>query len=102
MPPTSGLDVEHSFANNFTVQLNSAALGEVKLRSKNPADKPLIDPKFLSNQYDREIFIAAVRAEIQLMKTETMRKHYVEPILGPKSDSDEDILVLQLEFELLP
>lgn len=89
------MDPNHSFSNNITVQLNSAASGEVKLRSKDPSDNPLIDPKFLSNPYDKEILIAAIRAEILLMQTETMKKHYVGPILTPESDSDEDILVLE-------
>ena len=84
---------ERSFSSNVTTQMNAASRGSVTLRSKDPTVKPLIDPNFLSNPYDKVTMIAAIRAEMRLMTTDTMKEHYVGPIYGPKSDSDADITV---------
>jgi choline dehydrogenase len=84
---------DRSFSSNVTVQMNSASTGSITLRSKDPTIQPLIDPNFLSNPYDKVTMIAAVRAEMRLMATNKMKEHYIGPIFGPKSDSDEDIMV---------
>lgn len=39
------------------VLLHPKSLGEVKLRSNDPSDELLIDPKYLSNKYDIDTLI---------------------------------------------
>lgn len=39
------------------VLLHPKSLGEIKLRSNDPSDEPLIDPKYLSNKYDIDTLI---------------------------------------------
>lgn len=95
LPPNFEMTPDYTFSSNIVVQMNAASFGEVKLRSKDPKMLPLIDPKFLSNSYDKETLVAAIRTNMLLMKTKTMREHYVAPIHAPKSDSEEDIMVFQ-------
>ena len=39
------------------VLLHPKSLGEIKLRSKDPKDSPIIDPKYLSNKDDVRILV---------------------------------------------
>lgn len=67
--------------------------GEVKLRSANPEDPPLIDPKFLSHPYDRRVAIEAVRDALQFLDMPYLAKDQIRLATGPKGRSDEEILV---------
>jgi choline dehydrogenase len=48
--------------------------GSVKINPENIFDDPLIEPKYLSENYDVSCLIKAVRMQILLMKTEKFRK----------------------------
>lgn len=82
-----------SFTSHVLIVMNPQSRGSVTLQSKNPLDKPLIDPGFLTHPYDMHCMMAAVRAERKLMKTDIMSQHHKGSINIPKSESDEDVLV---------
>jgi choline dehydrogenase len=73
--------------------MNPQSRGSLTLQSKDPLEKPLIDPGFLTQPYDMHCLMAAARAERKLMKTQIMKLHHKCPINVPKSESDGDTLV---------
>ncbi|KAF6804213.1 glucose-methanol-choline oxidoreductase [Colletotrichum sojae] len=82
---------DDGFFSVFVANMNSQARGEVTLKSSDPRDPLLIDPKYLSDPFDVVNLREALREGLNLMKTRTMGEHFVRPIFSPKSNSDEDI-----------
>jgi len=52
-----------------TCHLRPKSIGQVTLRSANPADDPLIDPNFLADPYDWEISMEGFRRGRELLAT---------------------------------
>ena len=73
--------------------MGGQAAGEVKLRSGNPKDPPLVDPKFLNHPFDRRVAIESVREAFQLLDLPALAKDQIGLAKGPRGRSDEDILV---------
>ena len=74
-------------------QMHPAARGWVKLKSSNPADYPLIDPRYLTEERDRLEFIEAVKWAREIANQpalDSLRKAELSP--GLHVTSDEDIL----------
>ena len=67
--------------------------GDVDLRSANPADPPLIDPKFLSHPYDRRVAIESVRDALKFLDMPYLAKDQAGLATGPSGKGDEEILV---------
>ncbi|XP_076629978.1 LOW QUALITY PROTEIN: glucose dehydrogenase [FAD, quinone] [Colletes latitarsis] len=55
------------------VLLHPKSKGEVKLRSGDPSDPPLIDPKYLSNKDDIAILVDGLRFVKKLVETDAMK-----------------------------
>lgn len=55
-----------------SLHLLPVSRGNVKLRSSDPRDEPLIDPRYLSTQTDRYIIRRAVRDTLRLTETEPL------------------------------
>lgn len=72
---------------------NYAARGSVTLKSADPNDPPVIDPKFLAEPFDRRVAIEAVRETLKLMNSPGMAKEQVRLAAAPEDGSDEAILV---------
>ena len=72
---------------------NYAARGSVTLKSADPKDPPVIDPKFLAEPFDRRVAIEAVRETLKLMDSPEMAKDQVRLAAAPEDRSDEAILV---------
>ena len=72
---------------------NYAARGSVSLKSADPKDPPVIDPKFLVEPYDRRVAIEAVRETLKLIDSPHMAKGQVRLATGPENRTDEAILV---------
>jgi hypothetical protein len=67
------------------------SLGSVTLKSADPNDPPIIDLNVLDHPYDRRVLIEALRESYRFLQSGIFP---VDKILdGPKSDSDEDLLV---------
>ena len=73
--------------------MGGQAAGEVKLRSRNPKDPPLVDPKFLNHPFDRRVAIESVREAFELIDLPALAKDQIRLAKGPRGRSDEDILV---------
>ncbi|KAH8655345.1 hypothetical protein BX600DRAFT_482888 [Xylariales sp. PMI_506] len=71
---------------------NAQSRGEVTLQSSDPNVPLLFDPKFLDHPFDRRAAIESLRAMIQVTKTQAYSKNTVAKVLGPASESDEDLL----------
>ena len=69
------------------------AAGEVKFRSGDPKDPPLLDPKFISHPFDRRVAIESVREVLEFMDLPGLAKDQIRLATGPGGRSDEQILV---------
>jgi choline dehydrogenase len=66
--------------------------GEIRLRSKDPADKPLIDPRYLSESYDMEVLVAGIKLAREIARSEPLAKYLKgEATPGPNVQSDDEI-----------
>lgn len=72
---------------------NFAARGSVTLKSTDPKDPPVIDPKFLAEPFDRRVAIEAVRETLKFLDMPQLAKDQVRLAAGPENQSDEAILV---------
>ncbi|XP_076165460.1 glucose dehydrogenase [FAD, quinone] [Ptiloglossa arizonensis] len=64
------------FKNTVTIApvlLHPKSKGEIKLRSSDPSDPPLIDPKYLSNKDDIAILIDGLQFVKKLVETDAMK-----------------------------
>ncbi len=73
--------------------MNPKSTGFVRLQSKNPTDKLLIDPQLLSHPFDRRTAVEAIRHVIELVETPAVSKDAIKLVGDPKSKSDEDLLI---------
>ncbi|KAG9248606.1 hypothetical protein BJ878DRAFT_487543 [Calycina marina] len=70
--------------------MNPQSRGTVTLNSSNPADPPIIDPKFLTNAFDRKVIIEGTRATMKMLSVPVFSETTVERVF-PKNDSNEAI-----------
>ncbi|MBF2734715.1 MAG: GMC family oxidoreductase N-terminal domain-containing protein [Betaproteobacteria bacterium AqS2] len=67
--------------------------GFVRARTPNPLDKPLIQPNYLTAEYDRQVIVKGVRLAKRLMRTAALRpwfKH--EALPGEEIERDDELL----------
>lgn len=76
------LDANQEAATFFALSiiLNPKSAGEIRLRSTDPFDHPIIDAQFLSDDSDVKTLLRAVRLTLQFLQTEAFRRHQVEEI----------------------
>lgn len=77
----------------IAILLNAQSRGEVTLRSVDPNDAPVINPKHLEHPYDRKALLESIRETMRFQQHSALEKYLKEYVQGPKSTSDEDILV---------
>lgn len=63
--------------------LRPKARGEVRLRSTDPADLPLLDPNYLGDEDDLQGQIRAVQAGLRLMQQPAL-KHLIKKVTAPE------------------
>ncbi|MDG2474745.1 MAG: GMC family oxidoreductase N-terminal domain-containing protein [Paracoccaceae bacterium] len=67
--------------------------GWVKVNSKNPFDKPLIQPNYLSATEDQKILIEGIKISRSLMHSKPLSKYFDHEIYpGKEIHSDEELL----------
>ncbi|KAF2096062.1 alcohol oxidase [Rhizodiscina lignyota] len=74
-----------------SVGMNMQSRGTVRLASADPADAPIIDPKFLSHAFDRDNLVGDLRRMIALSELPDIKSTIKGPLGAPASSSDEDI-----------
>ncbi|PZR00228.1 MAG: hypothetical protein DI533_06460 [Cereibacter sphaeroides] len=82
--------------HGFALWLNMCrprSRGEVRLASADPLDRPLIDPRYLSNSYDLDISLKALKTCIEIGTSPQMAPlgtAYQQP--GPGIETDADLI----------
>lgn len=77
----------------IAILLNAQSRGEVTLRSVDPNDAPVINFKYLEHPYDTKALLESIRETMRFQQHSALGKYLKEYVQGPKSTSDEDILV---------
>jgi choline dehydrogenase-like flavoprotein len=70
--------------------LRPTSRGTIRLRSADPADKPLIAPNYLSTPEDRRVAADAIRVTRRLMKQPAMQPYRPEEYLPGPGVGDDD------------
>ncbi len=73
--------------------LRPTSRGELRLRSPDPAAKPIIAPRYLSTPEDRQVAADAIRVTRRLMAQHPLRPYHPEEILpGPATNDTDEAL----------
>jgi len=73
--------------------LRPESRGEITLRSANPAEAPALQPRYLSEDYDRKLMIECVRLAREILAQREFRDHVGDEIFpGFEISSDHDVL----------
>ncbi|KAL4769150.1 hypothetical protein BDW60DRAFT_225293 [Aspergillus nidulans var. acristatus] len=86
------LTKDYSYVCLLAFLMNEQSVGEVRLQSSNPEVPLLFNANFLAHPYDRRVCVEAVRELLAVTNHPAFAKDTVNMILGPKSESEEDIL----------
>jgi choline dehydrogenase len=70
--------------------LRPTSRGTIRLRSADPADKPIIAPNYLSTPEDRRVAADAIRVTRKLMKQPAMQPYQPEEYLPGPGVGDDD------------
>jgi choline dehydrogenase len=85
-PRTSGYTI-------LPTLLKPKSRGYVALRSANPAEAPLIQPNFLSEEADLNTLLAGTKQAIELMEARAFAPYRQEIIVPPDRNSDEALIL---------
>jgi choline dehydrogenase-like flavoprotein len=82
--------------NGFTVNstyLRPQSVGTVRLRSANPFDEPLIDPRYLSEPRDRQMALLQIRTIREVLSQPAIARFIDrERLPGPDARTDEQLM----------
>lgn len=74
-------------------QMRPDSRGEVHVTSADPRAQPVIDPRYLSTERDRQTLVEGLRMGRNLFAQPGIREHVVEETVpGPASTTDADLL----------
>jgi hypothetical protein len=71
--------------------MNALSRGRVSLRSSDPAEPPNLELGYLRHPYDRRVLIEAAKVARRFIYESDLPLE--EQLLGPASESEEDVLV---------
>jgi choline dehydrogenase-like flavoprotein len=88
--------------NGFTVNstfLRPESVGSVTLRSADPADMPLIDPRYLSAAKDREMAVHLIRTIREVLAQPEIAQYIKEERLpGTAAATDEELMAYVRQY----
>jgi len=90
--PQDGL---HKFSgfSMIAYQLRPESRGEIKLRSANPGDAPLVYPNYLATETDRRTIVEGLKILRRIMEQPAMRRFVeAEYVPGPAVKGDAELL----------
>ena len=93
VPPGFPVANDSGYMTPIAILMNPQSRGHVTLRSADPADAALIDLKLLDHPYDRKVMVDLIRETVLFQQQSAVGKYFRRHILGPKSLSNEDIVV---------
>ena len=74
-------------------QMRPESVGHVRIRSRDPAEHPVIQPNYLAAEKDRRILIAAIRMARRILGTPELAGFYdLEELPGANVASDSELL----------
>ncbi|MER9581163.1 GMC oxidoreductase [Mesorhizobium sp. M0276] len=69
------------------------AVGSVRLKSADPSDEPLVDPRYLSDPFDREMALKSIRIIREVLSQSEIARHIeTERLPGPSARADEELM----------
>ncbi len=77
-----------------SVLLQPRSVGDVRLRSADPADPPVIDPRYLTDQegHDAGVLLHGIRLARRIAASEPLARHVAQEFLpGPDAQDDDDL-----------
>jgi len=90
--PRYGLDPFPGFTLAVAV-LQPRSVGTLHLRSRDPLEQASMDPKYLSNESDAELFLEGMRVARRVAKTPALRELVVrETRPGPEAQDDAALM----------
>lgn len=90
--PSFGPDGSKTYLRVSAFPMATQSVGSIKLRSASIKDKPLVDPQYLSANFDVQNAICLVRAVEDVLQRSSLSNRVHQLAMGPLSDSDEAIL----------
>ncbi|KAL3448271.1 hypothetical protein BJX65DRAFT_275379 [Aspergillus insuetus] len=87
-----GMTTDYSYTAVLVFLMNAQSYGEVKLQSSDPDVPLLFNPNLLAHEFDRRVVIEAMREALAITKHEAFAKDTLSTLMGPASESDEDLL----------
>jgi choline dehydrogenase len=74
-------------------QCHPASRGRLAIRSADPAEAPLIEPRYLNDELDRKTIVAGIRMLREIYRQPSFRELYdLEVLPGADARRDEDLL----------
>lgn len=73
-------------------QVRPASRGFVGLRSKNPTDPPIINPRYLTEEIDRSVLVAGGKKALEVLESQAFDSLRVRNHLPANTTSDDDWL----------
>lgn len=83
---------DYSYVCLAALVMNGQSRGDLRLQSSNPLTPLLCNPNILSHSFDQRVCIEATREILSMTKHPSFAKDTRGMIMGPRSESDEDIL----------
>lgn len=82
---------QESYMTHELLLQNNLSKGRVSLRSKNPRDLPIIDPRFLEHPYDKRIVIETVREAIKIAQATAYKGVIRKMVHGPGGGTTDEL-----------
>ncbi len=89
--PPNMIESGHGYSI-FSVLLRPKSRGEIRLAGADPAQAPIIDPRFYSDEEDMEVQLRGLKEARRIMHAEAFQKYgptEIQP--GPKVQSDDEL-----------
>jgi choline dehydrogenase-like flavoprotein len=101
-PPNLEISPGMEYAGITVFGMNTQGEGKVTLASSNPADAMIIDPNTFTHPFDRRVLIDSLAETLKIFRsTRQYKEGFVSWLMGPKSESREDIETFLEEQTLL-
>ncbi len=80
-----------SFLGAICILDNAQSHGTITLKSSDPNDAPIIDPRFTTHPFDHKVLIGWIRQTLQLLQARVYVKNTVE-VLGHDPEAADDVI----------
>ncbi|CAJ2501295.1 Uu.00g041480.m01.CDS01 [Anthostomella pinea] len=85
------LEPDEEVFSGICMMMNPQSRGTVTLKSSDPKDAPLIDPKFLTHPFDKLNAIESMREMLRYMQTPIWKDKTTRTLGWPRDDTDEAV-----------